>query len=93
MPLLKDPSAKWDRPAVTTYLRGNHSVRSERWRYIRYNDGGEELYDHSNDPLEWTNLANKPETSKIKTELAKWLPKVNAPDSPLRKGTGKENPD
>ena len=93
MPLLKDPSAKWERPAVTTYLRGNHSVRSERWRYIRYNDGGEELYDHSNDPLEWTNLANKPETSKIKTELAKWLPKVNAPDSPLRKGTGKENPD
>jgi arylsulfatase A-like enzyme len=93
MPLLKDPSAKWDRPAVTTYLRGNHSVRSERWRYIRYNDGGEELYDHSNDPHEWTNLANKPETSKIKTELAKWLPKVDAPDSPLRKGAGKENPD
>ncbi len=45
-PLLSNPSAHWDRPSVTTYLRGNHSVRSERWRYIRYSDGTEELYDH-----------------------------------------------
>jgi len=30
------------------------------WRYIRYEDGSEELYDHRVDPDEWTNLANKP---------------------------------
>ena len=83
MPLLKDPKAKWDRPALTTYERGNHSIRSERWRYIRYHDGTEELYDHSNDGLEWNNLASKPEMAKIKTELAKWLPKVDAPDAPV----------
>ena len=80
--LLQNPAAKWDLPAITTYERNNHSVRSERWRYIRYHDGGEELYDHSNDDLEWNNLAGKPEFSKVKEEHARWLPKVNAMDSP-----------
>lgn len=37
------------------------SLRTERWRYIRYNNGAEELYDHEADPHEWTNLANQPE--------------------------------
>lgn len=92
MPLLRNPSASWDRPALTTYLRGNHSVRSERWRYIRYFDGGEELYDHSVDKMEWTNLASKPELAKVKAELARWLPKSDAPDSPKGKGEGEENP-
>ena len=85
MPLLKDPKARWDRPALTTYGRNNHTVRSERWRYIRYRDGSEELYDHSKDPLEWTNLATRPEYTGVKAELAKWLPKTNAPEAPFDK--------
>ncbi len=93
VPLLKNPKAKWDYPVLTTYLRGNHSIRDERFRYIRYNDGGEELYDHSNDPHEWTNLAEKPEFANIKSRLAKWLPKTDAPDSPKGKGVGQENPE
>lgn len=86
MPLLKDPSAVWSRPALTTYLRNNHSVRSERWRYIRYSDGKEELYDHQNDEMEWNNLAGKPEFRDVKTGLARWLPDFNAPDSPHERG-------
>jgi arylsulfatase A-like enzyme len=77
-PLLENPSAQWDHPALTTFRFGNHSVRSERWRYTRYNDGGEELYDESKDPLEWTNLAGKPEHASVKAELARYLPKSNA---------------
>ncbi|MDZ4798426.1 MAG: sulfatase [Bryobacteraceae bacterium] len=88
MPLLKNPAAKWDKPVLTTYLKGNHSIRDERFRYIRYNDGGEELYDHSNDPNEWTNLADRQEFANIKSRLAKWLPKTDAPDSPVGKGLG-----
>jgi arylsulfatase A-like enzyme len=84
VPLLKDPGAKWDLPSVTTHGRNNHAIRSERWRYIRYEDGGEELYDHEADPLEWKNLADDPRHASVKTELAKWLPKVNAPDAPRR---------
>ena len=79
---LKDPSARRAAPALTTYLRGNHSVRDERWRYIRYSDGAEELYDHDNDPQEWTNLAGKPEFGELKARLAQWLPKTDAPDAP-----------
>jgi arylsulfatase A-like enzyme len=82
MPLLRNPSAKWDHPALTTYHRNNHSLRTERWRYIRYSDGGEELYDHDADPMEWTNLAGKPGMTAVTLELARHLPKVNAEDSP-----------
>ena len=53
VPLLKNPKAKWDRPALTTHGRNNHSLRSERFRYIRYSDGTEELYDLIHDTV-WT---------------------------------------
>jgi arylsulfatase A-like enzyme len=78
-PLLADPKAPWAEPALTTYRYMNHAVRSEQWRYIRYADGGEELYDASRDPYEWTNLAARPDAAKQKAELAKWLPKQNQP--------------
>ncbi len=77
-PLLADPAAAWNKPALTTFGQNNHAVRSERWRYIRYADGGEELYDHDVDPYEWTNLAAKPEHSAVKSGLAKFFPAVNA---------------
>jgi arylsulfatase A-like enzyme len=79
VPLLKDPKAVWNRPVVTTYGRHNHSIRTQRWRYIRYEDGTEELYDHEHDDLEWTNLASDPHFRDVKQELARFLPKVNAP--------------
>ena len=56
-PLLADPDASWPHVARTTFGPGNHAVRSTHWRYIRYADGSEELYDHRNDPREWRNLA------------------------------------
>ncbi|MBI3208331.1 MAG: sulfatase [Candidatus Solibacter usitatus] len=86
MPLLKNPVANWDKPAVTTYGRNNHSVRSDRFRYIRYSDGGEELYDHHDDDLEWHNLASDPRYAVVKRDLARWLPQTNAPDSIRTRG-------
>jgi len=80
--LLKNPKASWQRPALTTHGRNNHSLRSERWRYIRYSDGTEELYDHDRDELEWNNLANESIYADIKKELSKWLPETNVPDVP-----------
>ena len=56
--------------ALTTHGRNNHAVRTERWRYIRYADGSEELYDHDADPLEWKNLAGDAKYAAVKKELA-----------------------
>ena len=49
-------------------------MRSEGWRYIRYADGSEELYDETADPYEWTNLAGKPEHAKRKCRARQILP-------------------
>jgi arylsulfatase A-like enzyme len=75
--LLADPQAAWDRPALITYEFNNHAVRSERWRYIRYNNGDQELYDHQSDPNEWKNVASDPGNVPVIAELAKSLPQEN----------------
>ncbi|TWU30432.1 sulfatase [Bythopirellula polymerisocia] len=82
VPQLKNASAKRDRPAITTHNPGNHGVRSEKWRYIIYADGSEELYNMQKDPNEWTNLANRSEYDSIKADLQRWLPKKSAPHAP-----------
>jgi len=87
-PVLADANATWDRPTVCTFRQNNHSVRSEDWRYIRYADGSEELYDHrgDKDEWEWTNLAGDAQYNDVKAELAQWLPKVNAEPVAVSKG-------
>ena len=82
VPQLKNSKAKRPWPAITTHNVGNHSVRSERWRYIRYADGSEELYDLRADPNEWTNLARDSKHEKVIREHARWLPKLNLPPAP-----------
>jgi len=78
-PLVRDPSAPWKHAAVTTYKRGNHSVRSEHFRYIRYADGSEELYDHRSDPHEWKNVASDPNLSETIARLRRSIPAIDAP--------------
>ena len=80
VPLLEDPALRWDYPVLSTYGFGNHSVVSERYHYIRYVDGSEELYDRHADPNEWTNLAGKPAFVRTIRELAAELPDREAPD-------------
>lgn len=87
--LLANPQAPWDKPGVTTYKYKNHTVRSADWRYIRYANGDEELYDETKDPNEYTNLASKPEFAAKKVELAKYMPKKDAID-PTRGDDGEE---
>jgi arylsulfatase A-like enzyme len=74
MPQLIGPATPRAHPAIITHDPGNYAVRDERWRYIVYSDGTEELYDHSIDPNEWTNLADDPAYLTIKIQLASWLP-------------------
>jgi arylsulfatase A-like enzyme len=85
-PLLEDPFANWERPAITTYGVEIFSARSERYRYIRYPDGTEELYDHEKDPYEWNNLAADPKLKQVKLNLKQWKPKHFEPSNGGRDG-------
>jgi arylsulfatase A-like enzyme len=80
--LVAKPDSSWGQPAVMTYGFKNHAVRSERWRYIRYADGTEELYDHSKDPNEWTNLAGDRQYSAVISDHRKWVPQQDTPAKP-----------
>lgn len=82
VPQLKDASAPREWPAITTHNAGNHGIRTEDWRYIRYADGSEELYDMRRDPNEWTNLASDPQHAVTKATLKKWLPAKSAAPAP-----------
>jgi choline-sulfatase len=82
VPQLKNSKAKRDWPAITSHNQGNHAVRSERWRYIRYADGSEEFYDLQNDPQEWHNLAGDLQHATAIAEHRQWLPKLDQPPAP-----------
>jgi arylsulfatase A-like enzyme len=95
-PLLAYPSMEWNEPTLTTYQYKNHSLTDGRYRYTWYGgkaDGAEELYDHSNDPLEHTNLASNPEYKEIIARLKKYLPTHHEPDSPKNPDNDGESKD
>ena len=58
-----------------SWQEGNHSLRWREWRYIRYRDGSEELYNQRKDPREWHNLAAQggPVLAQLRRELQQRL--------------------
>jgi uncharacterized sulfatase len=82
VPLLRNPKAEWNRPALTQVRRGTapgffmgYSVRNEKWRYTEWDDGkqGTELYDETKDPGEMKNLAADPKHRDVVEEMRKLL--------------------
>jgi hypothetical protein len=53
----------------------SYGLSTEDWRYIRYANGDEELYDCVADRYEWTNLAARPEYHARLKELQAITPK------------------
>jgi len=97
VPLLEDPKHPWDHPAFTQNARPGfmgRSVRTERWRYIEWDDGrkGVQLYDHDTDPREYVNLAQDPKHADTIKSLKKIL-RESTQATPvagmIRKTTGK----
>lgn len=86
VPQLRKPGAPSRRAVLTTHGRGNHAIRDSRYRLIRYADGGEELYDLSEDPGQWRNLAEEPALARLKRSLAARSPRREADAAPAADG-------
>jgi len=77
---LSEPQAAKDRTVFLPYMKtGEYAVINRDWRYIRYGDDGEELYNLREDPNEWTNLASDEKYTDVKAELQKSAPRTFAP--------------
>ena len=80
-PILNHADLEWDYPTITQYVRPDvegadyrgQTVQSGPWRYSLYGDGSEELYNHDDDPNEWTNLAADPARREQHSELIESL--------------------
>ncbi len=99
-PFLENPdTGEWEGPdaalSVIASWKSKHpadqhlSIRTGDWRYSRYHGGGEELYDHRNDPYEWINLTSNPEYAEIKaklgTQLESMIPETTPQAEPKKK--------
>ena len=96
-PLLQNPeTGKWDGPdyAITALYKWaqyydpafqNYSLHFKDWRYIRYENGKEELYHTVKDDHEWNNLAQNTKFEKqltgFRTQLLSIIPK-SIPEKP-----------
>jgi arylsulfatase A-like enzyme len=83
--LLRDPQSPRERPALISLLNDNFAVISDRWHYIRYADGGQELYDRHADPHQWTNLADRAEHAAEIEELRQAIPQSPATPVPTKR--------
>lgn len=84
-PQLLDPSSPRPQPAIIQDENRHVAVRDERYRYIRYKDGTEELYDHRTDPNEWNNRADDVQLAEVKSKLSRWVTQDWAEAAPSKK--------
>ncbi|MEC9093952.1 MAG: hypothetical protein VX438_14680, partial [Planctomycetota bacterium] len=93
-PLLENPKSPWNRPSICTFGPNNHSLRGNQYRYTRYADGSEELYNHRDDPNEWKNLLTgqnaSNEAHQVANRMRRWLPNHNA--DPILGSAGSDSP-
>jgi arylsulfatase A-like enzyme len=104
-PFLLNPKTKnWNGPEIALSVitswtskkpKEQHlAARSKNYRYIHYKNGAEELYDHSIDPYEWNNLADKKTYEKIKSKLkTKLFEQISKPVISIDSKTKKANED
>ena len=92
VPMLKDPGVKGRGWALTQVTRGGandrrffgYSLRTDRFRYTEWDDGqkGKELYDHTQDDREQTNLAEDPKYAAEVKQLSELLRQAVAQSFP-----------
>ncbi|MEM6911388.1 MAG: sulfatase [Verrucomicrobiota bacterium] len=89
VPLLHNPEAAWESTAMSALYERFLAFRTERFRYIRYSEEQEELYDLSKDPKQWTNLADNPEYAEALRKLRARVPAYSEMAKPVAVKKGK----
>jgi arylsulfatase A-like enzyme len=80
-----DDAADWRRDFAVEHFIGGFTVppwkllRTERYKYVRHNNGTDELYDLAEDPYEMDNVAGAAENAILVAELSTRLDEVLAP--------------
>lgn len=88
VPQLKDPQKKRPQPSRTSFVfnqdmkseKPSHALSDDRYRYINYANGFEELYDLTSDPHEFTNLASQTNHAPTLKRFRSHLPKTSSPN-------------
>ena len=84
VPLLTGERASLDRPILLRHVHYPNvaptfwGLRTERWTYVEYPDGGRELYDDKADPHQLRNLAGRSGFSRIERTLHRELRRMRA---------------
>ncbi len=78
-PLLENPQAAWEHPALTFYGQGNVAVMHGNYRLIQYENGARELYNIDEDPNEWNNIMNNRSYQDKVKQLIRFIPEEMAP--------------
>lgn len=73
VPVLRNPAAVVNDAALSYVQGGHHALRTDRWAFMRYTDGSEELYDMDADPGQFTNLAKQPAPAATLAKLRQQL--------------------
>ena len=90
MPFLKG-EGQTRRPITSVYGKDNFAVIDENYRYIRYANGDEELYDRAKDPNEWDNIAGNPQYDEVKAKLSAEIPAKTAVSIKVGAGASRIN--
>lgn len=76
---LRNPDAARIQPALTSFFfhrenAASHAISGTRFRYLKYGNNFEELYDLENDPNEFINEIDNPNFTRIKNKLRNSIP-------------------
>jgi arylsulfatase A-like enzyme len=88
LPLLGGERSSWRSDFLIEHMEGTNpiptfcAVRSERWTYVRYSTGEEELYDLVADPFELENLAADPAMRPVLDDRRTRLRELCSPAPP-----------
>ena len=80
---LKNPADATDRNVFLPHMNpGEYAIINRNWRYISYGNDGDELYDVTQDPHEWDNVASDPRHVSLISQMKESAPSVFAPPEP-----------